>query len=81
MGRCEVYGPDGRPWQLSRKRSSGGLLGRRGGSRWVVEATTAGPPAESRHWYAERRAAAKELLQVVAMALRTGTEGPLQPED
>lgn len=82
MSTREVYAPDGRPWQVVRRVESGGLLGRlTGRSRWIVEATTPGPPAESRHWYADRKAAANELVETVAMALRTGAEGPPQPQD
>lgn len=80
--RHEVYGPDGRRWTVTRKREEAGLLARllsRG--RWVVEATTEGPPPATRHWYADRASQANELVEGVAMSLRTGTEGPPQPED
>lgn len=82
MNRRAVYGPDGRQWVVTRRPESKSLLSRLlGRSRWVVEATTTEEPSETRHWYADRKSEANELVEVVAMALRTGSEGPPQPED
>lgn len=78
----KVYGPDGRQWHVTRRMESGSLMARLlRRSRWVVEAATEDDPAETRHWYATRRSEADDLVQEVAMALRTGAEGPPQPED
>lgn len=76
-----VNGPDGREWIVTRAREGDGMakLARR--ARYVIEARTAGPPEEVRHWYADRRGDAARLVDEVAMALRTGGDGPLQPED
>lgn len=80
MSRREVFGPDGRSWEVTRRPEADGLIGRLSPrSRWVVEAATEGPPAETRQWYAERRSAADDLVETVAMALRTGSEGPPEP--
>lgn len=82
MSRRTVYGPDGRQWQVGRRLESASLVSRLlRRSRWVVEAQTDGDPPETRHWYAARRSEADDLVQEIAMALRTGSEGPPQPED
>lgn len=82
MSRRTVFGPDGREWQITRRVEEGPLTNRLlGRSRWVIEAVTTGEPAESRHWYADRRSQADEVVREVAMALRTGAEGPPQPEN
>lgn len=52
------------------------LLRREG---WQVTATTQDEPEEERTWSADSRATANALLEQVAMALRTGSEGPNQP--
>ena len=82
MSKRTVFGPDERRWEVTRRVEGGSLsarLLRR--SRWVIEATTEDEPAETRHWYAEKRSDAEELVREVAMALRTGAEGPPQPTD
>lgn len=77
-----MFGPDGRRWEVSRRVEADSLGARLlGRSRWVVEATTDEEPVETRHWYAEKRSGADDLVREVAMALRTGTEGPPQPTD
>lgn len=82
MTKRTVFGPDGRQWQVTRRVEDGPLLSRLlGRTRWVVEATTGGDGPEARHWYADRRSEADDLVREVAMALRTGAEGPPQPED
>lgn len=80
--RREVYGPDGRVWTVTRQAEGAAFLARllrRDG--WLIEATTEGPPAETRHWRCRSRAEANALLEKVAMSLRTGSEGPNEPED
>jgi hypothetical protein len=71
-----VYGPDGRQWTVTR-RPLGGVVARllRNGG-WVVEAVTEGPPAETRQWHAERGGGAHDLVDQVALAIRTGAAGP-----
>lgn len=82
MSRRTVYGPDGRQWQVGRRVESGSLVSRLlRRARWVVEAQTDDDPPETRHWYAGKRSEADDLVQEIAMALRTGSEGPPQPED
>lgn len=82
MSRRTVFGPDGRKWQVVRRAEGDSPLARLlRRSRWVIEATTEDEPAETRHWYAGRRSEADRLVTDVAMALRTGAEGPPQPED
>jgi hypothetical protein len=82
VSRRIVNGPDGREWVVTRFREGEGplaKLSRR--ARYVVEARTEGPPEDVRHWFAPKMADANRLVEEVAMALRTGSEGPLQPED
>jgi hypothetical protein len=70
----KVHGPDGRVWAVTRRPDPPGLLGLllpRG--RWVVEAVA---DDEVRRWAAASRWAASALLGEVALALRTGAEGP-----
>lgn len=82
MSRRTVFGPDGREWQVTRRLEGAPLTARLlRRARWVVEATTESEPSETRHWYANKRSQADDLVREVAMALRTGTEGPPQPED
>lgn len=82
MADRQVNAPDGRTWVVTRAREGESLFARlspRG--RHIVRARTEGPPAETRRWYAANGAEARHLLEEVALALRTGAEGPLQPED
>lgn len=82
MTKRTVFGPDERRWEVNRRAEGGSLtdrLLRR--SRWVVEASTEDEPTEVRHWYADKRSEADDLVREVAMALRTGAEGPPQPTD
>jgi hypothetical protein len=69
-----VHGPDGRVWSVARRtdppRALGSLLP---GGRWVVEATT---DDEVRRWEAASRRDAAQLVDEVALALRTGAESP-----
>jgi hypothetical protein len=69
-----VHGPDGRVWTVVRRtdppRALGAVLP---GGRWIVEATT---DDEVRRWEAASRRAAAQLVDEVALALRTGAESP-----
>jgi hypothetical protein len=69
-----VHGPDGRVWTVVRRtdppRALGAVLP---GSRWIVEATT---DDEVRRWEAASRRAAAQLVDEVALALRTGADSP-----
>jgi hypothetical protein len=69
-----VHGPDGRVWSVARRtdppRALGALLP---GGRWIVEATT---DDEVRRWEAASRRDAAQLVDLVALALRTGAESP-----
>jgi hypothetical protein len=69
-----VHGPDGRVWAVVRRpdppRPLGALLP---GGRWLVEATT---DDEVRRWEASSRRDATQLVDDVALALRTGAESP-----
>ncbi len=81
MSRRIVNGPDGREWVITRSREGASVfakLSRR--SRYVIDAKTAEPPAEARRWYATKLADATALVEDIALALRTGAEGPLEPE-
>lgn len=82
MADREVNAPDGRTWVVTRAREGDSVIARLSPrSRHIVRATTEGPPAESRRWFAADGAEARRLVEEVALALRTGAEGPLQPED
>lgn len=77
----EVYAPDGRAWTVVRRAEGGGVVARllRSGG-WIIEASTEDPPAETRHWRADSRQEANDVLDDVALALRTGAEGPNEPD-
>lgn len=68
-----VHGPDGRVWQVRRRPEQPGVAGYLGVGTWLVEATTAG---ERRRWRSPNLLAAVRLRDDVALALRTGAEGP-----
>lgn len=73
----QVYAPDGRAWIVTRRPRGDALVTRLLRSEgWVVEASTAGPPAERRLWHADGGPEAGRLVDAVALALRTGAEGP-----
>lgn len=70
----KAYGPDGRAWSIVRRTDPPGVLqGILPGSNWVVEATASD---EVRRWRTSSRRAARALVVEVALALRTGGEGP-----
>lgn len=69
-----VYGPDGRVWTIGRRpnppRAFAVLIP---GTQWLVEAKAGD---EVRRWRARSRRAAGQLVVDLALALRTGAEGP-----
>jgi hypothetical protein len=69
-----VHGPDGRVWKVLRRPDPPRMLGTLlPGGRWVVEAATTD---EVRRWEGGSRRAAAQLVEEVALALRTGAESP-----
>lgn len=77
----KVFGPDGRQWTISRRPDPPGFLRSVLPGPWLVEA---GAPDETRRWRAPSRHAARDLVVEVALALRTGVEGPageLSPDE
>lgn len=69
-----AYSPDERAWTVDRRPEPAGVLQKfRPSATWVVEARTDG---EVRRWMAPSRRAARSLVDEVALALRTGGEGP-----
>jgi hypothetical protein len=69
-----VHGPDGRVWTVARRPDPPRpLAGWLPGARFVVEATT---DDEVRRWAAPSRRVAARMVDDVALALRTGAEGP-----
>ncbi len=68
-----VHGPDGRVWQIRRRPEQGGVSGYLGVGAWIVEATTEG---DRRRWRSRGVAGSSRLRDDVALALRTGAEGP-----
>jgi hypothetical protein len=68
-----VHGPDGRVWEVRRRPEQPGAAGYVGVGPWLVEATTAG---ERRRWRSRNLIASSHLRDEVALALRTGAEGP-----
>lgn len=80
MSNREIYGPDGRRWWVNREPVGDGFLTKLLRSDgWQVTAVTEDEPSEARRWTAQNRATANALLEEVALSLRTGTEGPLEP--
>lgn len=68
-----VHGPDGRPWKVTRRPDPPRLAGWVLPGAWQVIATA---PDETRTWAAASRREARKLTAKVALALRTGAEGP-----
>ncbi|MFP4233970.1 MAG: hypothetical protein ACLFUG_03470 [Nitriliruptoraceae bacterium] len=68
-----VHGPDGRVWEVRRRPERPGPLGYLGIGPWLVEATTTG---ERRRWRSPGLAGSGRLRDDVALALRTGADGP-----
>lgn len=70
----KVNGPDGRLWTIARRTEPPSAFGAfLPGQRWIVEATAGD---ERRIWDAPSRGGARSLVAEVALALRTGAEGP-----
>lgn len=69
----EVHGPDGRVWRIARRPDKPGLAGYLTPGPWRVDAVTAD---ERRRWLASGLLASPSLRDDVALALRTGAEGP-----
>lgn len=69
-----AYSPDERAWTVERRPDAPGLLQKfLPSATWIVEARTGD---EVRRWKAPSRRAARSLVDEVALALRTGGEGP-----
>jgi hypothetical protein len=68
-----VHGPDGRVWQVRRRPEQSGLVGYLGVGPWIIEAVTDG---ERRRWRSPSLVGSGSLQGDVALALRTGAEGP-----
>jgi len=69
-----VHGPDGRVWVIARRPQPPRVLATlMPGTQWLVEARAAD---EVRRWEARSRRAAGQLVVDIALALRTGAEGP-----
>lgn len=68
-----VHGPDGRIWRIRRRPDKPSLSGYLAPGAWRVEATT---DDERRRWIAAGWIASSRLRDDVALALRTGSEGP-----
>lgn len=76
-----VYGPDGRMWTIGRGPEAAGLAARLTPGPWIVQAVASDD--EVRRWRTDGRRSAAALVVEVALALRTGAEGPpgeLPPE-
>lgn len=69
----EVHGPDGRVWRIHRRPAKTGLAGYLTPGPWRIDAVT---DDERRRWLASGLLASPALRDDVALALRTGAEGP-----
>lgn len=69
----EVHGPDGRVWRIARRPARPGLVGYLTPGAWRIDAVT---DDEQRRWLAPGRLASPRLRDDVALALRTGSDGP-----
>lgn len=68
-----VHGPDGRVWSIQRRPDKPGAPGYLAPGPWRVDATT---DDERRRWLASGWLASSGLRADVALALRTGADGP-----
>ncbi len=68
-----VHGPDGRVWEIRRRPAKPGVAAFVAPGAWQVDATT---DDEHRRWLASGPLAAGSLRDEVALALRTGSDGP-----
>ncbi len=69
----EVHGPDGRVWRIARRPDRPGVTGYLLPGAWRIDAVTAD---ERRRWLSAGVLASGGLRDDVALALRTGSEGP-----
>ena len=69
----EVHGPDGRVWRIARRPDKPGASGYLTPGAWRIDAVT---DDERRRWLASGLFASAGLRDDVALALRTGSEGP-----
>lgn len=69
----EVHGPDGRVWQIRRRPGKPGVAGFLSPGPWHIDAET---DDERRRWLASGLRGSASLRDDVALALRTGSEGP-----
>jgi hypothetical protein len=68
-----VHGPDGRVWRIRRRPAKPGAAGYLTPGPWQIDAETDG---ERRRWMAAGLVGSAALRNDVALALRTGSEGP-----
>lgn len=68
-----VHGPDGRVWRIGRRPDRAGAAGYLTPGPWRIEAVT---DDERRRWLAGGFLSSSALRDDVALALRTGSEGP-----
>ena len=69
----EVHGPDGRVWRIRRRPGKPGIAGFLTPGPWQIDAET---DDERRRWLASGMRGSAGLRDDVALALRTGSEGP-----
>ena len=69
----EVHGPDGRVWRIARRPDKPGAAGYLTPGAWRIDAVT---QDERRRWLASGLLASAGLRDDVALALRTGSDGP-----
>lgn len=69
----EVHGPDGRVWRIARRPDRSGVTGYLLPGAWRIDAVT---DDERRRWLAPGLLASGGLRDDVALALRTGSDGP-----
>ncbi|GEM_PF-3358958 len=68
-----VHGPDGRVWEIRRRPAKPGAIGYLTPGPWQIDAET---DDERRRWMASGLRGSAGLRDDVALALRTGSEGP-----
>ncbi|MFO7779274.1 MAG: hypothetical protein R6V28_13055 [Nitriliruptoraceae bacterium] len=69
----EVHGPDGRVWRIARRPARPGVAGYLVPGAWRIDAVTTD---ERRRWLAPGLRGSGGLRDDVALALRTGSDGP-----
>ncbi len=68
-----VHGPDGRVWRIRRRPARPGAAGYLTPGPWQIDAET---DDERRRWMTPGLAGSAALRDDIALALRTGSEGP-----